>query len=132
MSDRYATRIRVIRPEDIRWQPAKRYPEETDPPGEEFTAATSADDKFSFGLWRRAVQRRHFERQYHEVAFILEGEVEITDDDGEVLVAGPGDIVVTPLGCTGYWKNLTPVKKVWAAYEEAGADLKPYLGPGAF
>ena len=66
-----------------------RYPEETDPPGQESTAAMSVDDKFSFGLWRRDVQRRHFERPYHEVAYIIEGQVEVTDDDGEVHVAGP-------------------------------------------
>ena len=78
----------------------------------------SVDDKFSFGLWKRDVQRRHFERAYHEVAYIIEGEVEVTDDDGEVHVAGPGDILITPKGSKGYWKNLTPVKKVWGIYEE--------------
>ena len=71
----------------------------------------SVDDKFSFGVWRRDVQRRHFERTYHEVAVILEGEVEITEEDGEVFVAKAGDILVTPKGSKGYWKNLTPVKK---------------------
>ena len=132
MSDLKERKIRVIKPEHISWDEAMRYPEETDAPGEEFTAVHSVDDKFSFGLWKRAVQRRHFERPYHEIAFILEGEVEITEDDGEVLVAGPGDIVITPLGSKGYWKNLSPVKKVWAIYEEAGAGLNPYIGPGAF
>ncbi|MEE4275113.1 MAG: cupin domain-containing protein [Thermoleophilia bacterium] len=132
MSDGTDTRIRVIRPEDITWDEAMRYAEETDPPGQEFTAARSADDKFSFGLWQRDVQRRHFERGYHEIAYILEGQVEVTDDDGEVHVAGAGDILVTPKGSTGYWKNLTPVKKVWGIYEETAAGLEAYVGPGAF
>ena len=83
----------------------------------------SADDKFSFGLWKRDVQRRHFERPYHEVAYIIEGEVEITDAEGDVHVAGPGDIVITPKGSVGEWKNLSPVKKVWGIYEEADAGL---------
>ena len=132
MGDLHSTRIRVIKPEDMDWEGAKRGPEETDPPGQEFTAAMSVDDKFSFGLWKREVQRRHFERPYHEVAYIIEGEVELTDDDGEVYVAGPGDIVLTPKGCKGYWKNLTPVKKVWGIYEETDVGLNPYIGPGAF
>jgi uncharacterized cupin superfamily protein len=132
MSDDRDTRIRVIRPEDITWDEAMRYAEETDPPGREFTAARSADDKFSFGLWQRDVQRRYFERGYHEVAYILEGQVEVTDDDGNVHVAGPGDILVTPKGSKGYWKNLTPVKKVWGIYEETAAGLEAYVGPGAF
>jgi uncharacterized cupin superfamily protein len=132
MIDGTDTRIRVIKPEDITWDEAMRYAEETDPPGQEFTAARSADDKFSFGLWQRDVQRRHFERGYHEIAYILEGRVEVTDDDGEVHVAGPGDILVTPKGSKGYWKNLTPVKKVWGIYEETAAGLEAYVGPGAF
>ena len=132
MIDGTDTRIRVIKPEDITWDEAMRYAEETDPPGQEFTAARSADDKFSFGLWQRDVQRRHFERGYHEIAYIVEGQVEVTDDDGEVHVAGPGDILVTPKGSKGYWKNLTPVKKVWGIYEETAAGLEAYLGPGGF
>ncbi len=132
MSEKRSTKIRVIKPEDVIWEEAMHKPEETEAPGKEFTAARSVDDKFSFGLWQRDAQSRHFERQYHEIAYIIEGQVEITDDDGERLVAGPGDILITPQGSKGYWKNLTPVKKVWGIYEEAGADLDAYIGPGAF
>lgn len=126
------TRIRVIKADDVLWEEAMTDPEETDPPGEEFTAAMSMDDKFSVGLWKRDVQRRYFERPYHEVAYIIEGQVEVTDDDGELYVAGPGDILITPKGSHGHWKNLTPVKKVWMIYEEADAGLKAYIGPGGF
>jgi uncharacterized cupin superfamily protein len=132
MGDLSDTRIRVIKADDVIWEEAMAGSDEADPPGREFTAAMSADDRFSFGLWKRDVQQRHFERPYHEVAYILEGEVEVTDDDGEVHVAGPGDILITPKGSTGYWRNLTPVKKVWGIYEELDADLNPYIGPGAF
>jgi uncharacterized cupin superfamily protein len=132
MGDLSDTRIRVIKADDVIWEEAMAGSDEADPPGREFTAAMSADDRFSFGLWKRDVQQRHFERPYHEVAYILEGEVEVTDDDGEVHVAGPGDILITPKGSTGYWRNLTPVKKVWGIYEELDADLTAYIGPGGF
>jgi uncharacterized cupin superfamily protein len=132
MGDLSDTRIRVIKSEEVIWDEAMTNPEEADPPGQEYTCAMSADDKFSFGLWKRDVQRRHFERPYHEVAYIIEGEVEVTDDDGEVHVAGPGDVLITPKGSKGFWKNLTPVKKVWGIYEEADTDLSAYIGPGAF
>jgi len=132
VSDETDTRIRVIKPADITWSEAMRYAEETDPPGQEFTAVKSMDDRFSFGLWRRDVQRRYFERTCHEVAYILEGQVEVTDDDGNVHVAGPGDILVTPRGSKGYWKNLGPVKKIWGIYEETAAGLEAYVGPGEF
>ena len=132
MSDAKDTRIRVVKPEDITWDEAMRYAEETDPPGQEYTAAKSMDEKFSFGLWRRDVQRRHFERDYYEIAYIIEGQVEVTDDDGEVVVAGPGDLLITPKGSRGYWKNLSPVKKVWGIYEESDTGLDAYIGPGGF
>ena len=132
MGDLSDTKIRVIKADEVIWEEAMAGSEETDPPGKECTAAMSMDDKFSFGLWKRDVQRRHFERPYHEVAYIIEGEVEVTDDDGEVHLAGPGDILITPKGSTGYWKNLSPVKKVWGIYEEDAAGLNPYIGPGAF
>ena len=132
MSDERSTKIRVIKPEDVLWEEALHGSEEHEAPGQEFTAAHSVDDKFSFGLWRRDEQRRHFERSYHEVAYIIEGQVEITDDDGDLLIAGPGDILITPQGSKGHWRNLSPVKKVWGIYEESGADLDAYIGPGAF
>ena len=132
MGDLSDTRIRVIKADQVIWEEAMAGSEETDPPGQEYTAAMSTDDKFSFGLWKRDMQRRHFERPYHEVAYILEGEVEITDDDGELHIAGPGDILITPKGSKGQWKNLTPVKKVWGIYEEADEGLNPYIGPGGF
>jgi uncharacterized cupin superfamily protein len=132
MGDLSDTRIRVIKPDEVTWDEAMVNPGEQDLPGKELTAAMSADDKFSFGLWKRDVQRRHFERPYHEVAYIIEGEVEITDAEGDVHVAGPGDIIITPKGSVGEWKNLSPVRKVWGIYEEADAGLTAYLGPGGF
>ena len=132
MGDLSDTRIRVIKANEVIWEEAMTGSDEAEPPGQEFTAAVSVDDKFSFGFWRRDVQRRHFERPYHEVAYIIEGQVEVTDDDGELFVAGPGDILITPMGSKGFWKNLTPVKKVWGIYEEAGAGLNAYIGPGGF
>jgi uncharacterized cupin superfamily protein len=132
MSDTHSTTIRVIKPEDVIWEEALQYADETEAPGQEFTAAHSVDDKFSFGLWRRDAQSRYFERPYHEIAYIIEGQVEITDDDGDLVVAGPGDILITPQGSKGHWRNLTPVKKVWGIYEEVGAELDAYIGPGPF
>jgi uncharacterized cupin superfamily protein len=126
------TKVRVVRAQDVEWEEASRGPEEQEPPGREFTAATSGDERFAFGFWERERQDRRFERPYHEVAFIIEGQVEVTDDNGDVVIAGPGDILITPQGSTGHWKNLSPVRKVWAVYEDPGASLKSYIGPGAF
>ncbi len=131
-ADERSKRIRVIRPADVRWEEAMVGPEEKDPPGRECVAAQSGDERFSCGLWQRDVQGRYFERPYHEIAYILEGEVEVTDDDGNVVTARPGDILITPQGSKGYWKNLGPVKKFWTIYDDPAADLEAYLGPGEF
>jgi len=125
-------KIRVIKPKDVVWEEAMTYAEEKDPPGDEFTAAATDDERFSCGLWQRKVQGRYFERPYHEIAYIIEGEVEITDDDGDLVVAGPGDILITPKGSKGYWKNLSPVKKFYTIYEDPGDELDAYTGPGGF
>jgi len=132
MDDDRSKQIRVIKQADVSWEEAWKGPEDDLPAGQDFTAAISDDDKFSTGLWRRERQDRFFERQYHEIAFIIEGEVEITDIEGVVSVAGPGDILITPKGSMGQWRNLSPVRKFWAIYEEPGATLNPYLGPGPF
>ena len=55
---------------------------------------------------------------YIATEHIIAGEVEVTIEDGTVIHAGPGDIMVTPKGSKGYWKNLSPVRKFWAVFEE--------------
>jgi uncharacterized cupin superfamily protein len=109
--------IRVFKPGHETWSEAWHGRDEKEAPGRESTVAESPDAKFSAGWWERDDQSRHFTRAYHEVAIILEGEVELTLGDGTVLRAGPGDIVDTPKGSSGYWQNLGPVRKFWAIYE---------------
>jgi uncharacterized cupin superfamily protein len=132
MADERSSKIRVITPKDVVWEESMTYPEEKDPPGRECVAAQSGDERFSCGVWERDVQNRYFERPYHEIAYIIEGEVEVTDDDGNLVKAGPGDILITPKGSKGHWKNLSPVKKFFTIYEDPSDSLEAYLGPGGF
>ena len=60
--------------------------------------------------------------EFHEVMFIIEGEIEITTQDGTVHQVGPGDLVIAPQGSRGTWRALTPVRKMWAIYREFPAD----------
>ncbi|NLG65164.1 MAG: DUF861 domain-containing protein [Actinobacteria bacterium] len=110
--------VKVIRAEDVVWEEIPPRPEENFPPGRQFAAASSPDGHFAVGYWEQDNLQRRMERPYHEIAYILSGHVEIELDDGTVLVAGPGDILDTPKGCTGYWRNLEPVRKVWAIYND--------------
>jgi uncharacterized cupin superfamily protein len=115
----YDPSIRVIRAgDDLPWDVIPTAPEDPNPPGEEVVSFRSGDARFSVGLWRRAPESGPMEPPYHEIAVILEGEVEIREDDGTVHRAGPGDVLVTPKGSRATWTALSPVKKVWAIYKE--------------
>jgi uncharacterized cupin superfamily protein len=131
-SDGWSKKVRIIRSADVRWEEAPSGPEEFGPPGQECVAASSGDKRIQCSLWRRDSQRRDLEPRHHEIAYIVEGQVEVTDDDGNLLVAGPGDILITPGGDGGYWKNLSPVMMFRAVYEDSAYDLEAYLGPGGF
>lgn len=104
--------------DELDWAEIPTDPGETDPPGEEVVSFRSGDGSFAFGLWRRAPETGPMEPPYHEVAVLIEGEVELVEEDGTVHRAGPGDVILTPKGSRATWKALSPVKKFWAIYQE--------------
>jgi uncharacterized cupin superfamily protein len=113
--------IRVIRANDhegLGWEDVPTEPADPNPPGQEVVSFRADDGRFAFGLWRRVPETGPMEPPYHEVAVIIEGEVEIHETDGTVHRVGPGDVLITPKGSTATWKALTPVKKFWAIYRE--------------
>jgi len=111
--------IRLIKAKDeLAWEEVPRPEGDTNPPGEEVAVFRSGDARFSVGFWRRVPEEGPMEPPYHEIALILEGEVEITTGDGAVLRAGPGDVLITPKDSKATWKALSPVRKLWAVYKE--------------
>jgi uncharacterized cupin superfamily protein len=113
------TRIRTIGAgEAVDWVVLENPPRDTDPPGREWYAWRSHDAAFSTGVWEREPETGTFEREYHEVACLIEGDVEIETDDGRILPVGPGDVLITPLGSKGMWRARTRVKKFWAVHHE--------------
>ncbi len=100
------------------WQEVPRPEGDVAPPGEEVAVFRSADDRFVVGFWRRDPEEGRMALDgYHEIALILEGEVEVTEDDGTVHRVGPGDLLITPRGTGATWHSLSPVKKAWAIYK---------------
>lgn len=101
-------------------------PQEADnprPPAYETVEHRSADGKFAVGFWKRDPEEGEMElTEFHEVMFIIEGEIEITASDGTVYSVGPGDLVIAPQNSRGTWKAITPVKKMWAIYREFPTD----------
>ena len=113
------TTMRVIgATEPVEWITLENEPGDENPPGQEWYAWRNPDARFSTGVWRREPETGTFDREYHEVACMIEGDVEIETDDGRVLRAGAGDVIVTPEGSSGLWRALTPVRKFWAVHHE--------------
>jgi uncharacterized cupin superfamily protein len=113
------TTMRVIgATEPVKWITLENEPGDQNPPGQEWYAWRNPDARFSTGVWRREPETGTFDRDYHEVACMIEGDVEIEADDGRVLRAGAGDVIVTPEGSSGLWRALTPVRKFWAVHHE--------------
>ncbi len=115
----YDPSIRVIRAgEELAWEAVPTEADDPNPPGEEVVLFRAGDAMFSFGEWKRVPETGAMEPPYHEIAVIIEGEVEIHEPDGTVHTAGPGDVLITPKGSTAVWKALSPVRKFWAIYKE--------------
>jgi len=117
----YDRSIRVVKAsehDELAWEVIPTAEGDPNAPGEEVVVFRAGDARFSFGLWRRVPETGPMEPSYHEIAVLIEGAVEITDEDGSVHRAGPGDVLITPKGSKATWRALSPVKKFWAIYKE--------------
>ena len=109
--------VRVIHADDpVEWVELENPPGDEDPPGREWYAWRSADGRFSTGVWERDPETGTFDRPYHEIACLIEGEVGIETDDGHRLPVGRGDVLVTPKGSSGVWRATSHVRKFWAVH----------------
>jgi len=77
----------------------------------------STDDNFQVGMSTYTkVSLKLTEWPTSEFMYFLEGQVEITDEDGESTVYGRGDAIVMPKGFNGTWRQLSPIKKIHVTY----------------
>lgn len=115
-----ADQIRVVKADaQLAWGEIPQEADNPRPPAFETVEHRAADGRFAVGFWKRGPEEGDMElTEFHEVMFILEGEIEITSEDGTVNRVGPGDLVIAPQHSRGTWKALSPVKKVWAIYRE--------------
>jgi len=120
MASEESARVRVFRLAEAVWEEAAKAENDPDPCGRSVTAVESLDGAFACGFWEREIEDADFEMALTEVCHVIEGEIRITCDDGTVVEAGPGDILIVPQGATGRWSNLVPVRKFWATYRETG------------
>jgi uncharacterized cupin superfamily protein len=67
----------------------------------------------SSGLWECTAGRFHVNFGSDEIVHILEGEVHVTDDEGEAMTLRPGDIAHFPYGTCTVWHVPEHVRKFW-------------------
>jgi len=88
-----------------------------DPKSGAVTSFQSTDGKLEVGLYRLSqVTLRISNWPVDEFMYFLEGQVEITDEEGTSRVYGPGDALVMPKGFSGTWKQFSPIKKINISY----------------
>ena len=64
--------------------------------------------------WSCEVSEFPWEYIEQEFCYILEGQVDITTEDGEIVSIGPGDFVVFPRGLKCEWKVRQSVLKYFS------------------
>jgi len=65
----------------------------------------------SWPTWSCEVSEFPWEYIERESCYILEGQVDITTEDGEIVSIGPGDFVIFPRGLKCEWKVRQSVLK---------------------
>ncbi|HKQ83712.1 MAG TPA: cupin domain-containing protein [Steroidobacteraceae bacterium] len=75
-------------------------------------ALVTADGVVTSGIWEsEAFSKKKSHPDSMEFCYILEGTVEISDNEGNVASYGPGDAFIVQPGFDGVWKSLTRVRK---------------------
>jgi uncharacterized cupin superfamily protein len=81
------------------------------------TSFQSSDGKLEVGLYRLSrVTLKISNWPVDEFMYFLEGQVEITDEEGSSNIYGPGDTIVMPKGFSGTWRQLSPIRKINISY----------------
>ena len=65
----------------------------------------------SLPTWDKAVSTFPWTYDIRERAYVLEGEVEVTTDDGQSVAFGAGDLVTFPRGTSCTWRVKKPFRK---------------------
>lgn len=73
----------------------------------------SADGQALSRIWEAGPHLERCTCDFDEMCHILEGEVRLTDVEGQTKTFGAGDSFVVASGFEGTWENLTYVRKVF-------------------
>jgi uncharacterized cupin superfamily protein len=96
------------------WQPEGVTILEGDPQGRGATIHEAEQEGHFVGVYVFACQpaRTSYLLEQNEILHVLEGEVEITLDDGSKVELRPGGVAFLPKGQTSYWWFKTPFREL--------------------
>ena len=77
----------------------------------------AADGRFFAGLWSSDPGAWRVDYSEHELCQLLEGEVELTAEDGSSERFAAGEAFVIPAGFKGTWRSIGKVRKLYAIYQ---------------
>jgi hypothetical protein len=82
------------------------------------TQWATADGRIETGTWEcePGLSRWEFEAN-GEFIHVLSGSMEVTPDEGEPVVLGPGDSMTFPRGWKGTWRITETMRKVYTAFD---------------
>lgn len=104
-------------PEPAQWRPPAERVVSGDPLQRAWNYYTSADGRFSAGIWTCEPGKWRVVFTESEFCTLLAGEILVTGDDGSERLLRAGDAFVSPAGFTGYWDVRIPARKYYVIYE---------------
>ena len=66
---------------------------------------------FNWSIWTKEISEFPWHYGESETCYFLEGDVQVTPENGEPVVVGKGDLVTFPVGMSCTWKIRKDVKK---------------------
>ena len=76
-----------------------------------------AKEVLSWPVWEKDICDYDWLYKTREECFLLEGKVEVTDNNGNISRFEKGDFVTFPKGLACHWNIIEPVKKHFKHYE---------------
>ncbi|MES0884072.1 cupin domain-containing protein [Roseibium sp. SCP14] len=84
-----------------------------------WNAFSDTSEQFYVGQWSSEACKLHVSYSENELCVLVEGTVRMENSDGESWTFVAGDAFVIPAGFAGTWESVTPVRKIYAAFEAA-------------
>ena len=82
-----------------------------------WNAFSDASEQFHVGQWSSEACKLHVSYSENELCVLLEGTVRMENSEGESWTFSKGEAFVIPAGFAGTWESVTPVRKIYAAFE---------------